>query len=135
MQKLIKHVNHLLIGAATASLIYVVALILKLDVPSLTIQNGLIVVSLGAVIGLYSALFDSERISFLTALICHFILTLSSVLMSLILFGSSVTIIQGVGFWASFLMIYLIIWGGVSLYQRISIKKINRKLQDNYHKR
>ncbi|MEJ6347994.1 DUF3021 domain-containing protein [Holzapfeliella sp. He02] len=135
MKKLIKHVNHLLIGAATSSLVYISALMLSLDVPSLTIKNGLIVVSLGAIIGLYSAVFDSEKISFLTALICHFILTLSSVLFSLLFFNSSITIIQEIGFWVSFLMIYLIIWGGVSLYQRISIKKINRKLQDNYHKR
>ncbi|WP_062325622.1 DUF3021 family protein [Holzapfeliella floricola] len=86
MKKLIKHVNQLLIGASTASLIYIVALILKLDVPSLTIQNGLIVVGLGAIIGLYSAVFDSEKLSFLTALICHFVLTLSSVLFSLLFF-------------------------------------------------
>ena len=92
-------------------------------------RNEFLIVTLSSgIIGQYSHLFHSEKISFLTAEICHFILTLTTVLVVARLLYNATTWTTYFILFVVFVIVYLLVWLVILLFTNHEIKEVNKKI-------
>ncbi|MCD2256709.1 DUF3021 domain-containing protein [Lactobacillus sp. CC-MHH1034] len=117
-------------GIGFGATVYLLMLIFNVQPNHPSIRNGLSVLLLSGLIGLISQVFISEW-SVGLQLVSHFIGTLLIVL-GMMGLNHWLSIIALKRFLGLFVLVYLLVWGGVYLQLRIDIHQINEKLIENH---
>ncbi|MBB1095604.1 DUF3021 domain-containing protein [Limosilactobacillus agrestis] len=122
MQRIIRR---FCMGVGFAATTYLIALTIQFQKTMPTSCNTVSVLIIGGIIGLLSFIFKTD-LSYLVALIIHFILTFILVLVMIWINHWSLNL-------TSILMIvsiYVIIWAVIRINQVNDVNKINKKLRD-----
>ena len=128
-----KIVVSMLEGLRTGSLAYLFVLAFRIQESQVTTANIISILLMSALIGLFTLLFEVENFSYLLQLTIHFFLTLIVVCVMMIYNGWADILVLP-RFWIDFILIYIIIWGGVRLDIYLKTQKINQVLSERHKK-
>ncbi|AVM72045.1 DUF3021 domain-containing protein [Streptococcus mutans] len=126
-------VSNILSGIRTGSLVYLLVLLFNVQKSPVSKSNIVSIFIMSACIGVISLIFESERFSFLKLLIIHFWVTLGLV-SAMMIYNGWADILALPRFWIDFILIYIIIWGGVRLDIYLKTQKINQVLSERHKK-
>ncbi len=130
MNKVHSLLKKMIIGIGFGSFFYLIfSLFVVHDVTTITISSCLIVMLMSALIGTYSILFKIERLNFISALSIHFLLTFLTVAISAYWCHWLANLSELPRFFPQVLIIYIIIWLIVSVFDDRQIHDMNQKLQ------
>ena len=114
-------------GLRTGSLAYLLVLAFRIQQSSVTTINIISILIMGALIGLFTLLFEVDHFSYLLQLTIHFFLTLMVVSVMMVYNGWAFNMAR-TEFWLDFIVIYILIWLFVRLDIYLKTKKINEAL-------
>ena len=121
-------VSNILSGIRTGSLVYLLVLLFNVQKSPVSKSNIVSIFIMSACIGVISLIFESERFSFLKLLIIHFLVSV------MMIYNGWADILVLPRFWIDFILIYIIIWGGVRLDIYLKTQKINQVLSERHKK-
>lgn len=113
------------IGIGFAATTYLIIITMRIQPTMPTFLNTISVLIIGGIIGQLSLIFKTD-LSYLSALIIHFVLTFILVLIMIWINHWSLNLISIL----MIVLIYLIIWGIIRINQVNDVNKINKKLRD-----
>lgn len=114
-------------GLRTGSLAYLLVLAFRIQQSPVTTINIISILIMGALIGLFTLLFEVDHFSYLLQLTIHFFLTLMVVSVMMVYNGWAFNRAR-TEFWLDFIVIYILIWLFVRLDIYLKTKKINEAL-------
>ncbi|WP_262350657.1 DUF3021 domain-containing protein [Streptococcus sp. NSJ-72] len=126
-EQTLKIVVSMLEGLRTGSLAYLLVLAFRIQQSPVTTINIISILIMGALIGLFTLLFEVDHFSYLLQLTIHFFLTLMVVSVMMVYNGWAFNMAR-TEFWLDFIVIYILIWLFVRLDIYLKTKKINEAL-------
>ena len=126
-EQTLKIVVSILEGLRTGSLAYLLVLAFRIQQSPVTTINIISILIMGALIGLFTLLFEVDHFSYLLQLTIHFFLTLMVVSVMMVYNGWAFNMAR-TEFWLDFIVIYILIWLFVRLDIYLKTKKINEAL-------
>lgn len=126
-EQTLKIVVSILEGLRTGSLAYLLVLAFRIQQSPVTTINIISILIMGALIGLFTLLFEVDHFSYLLQLTIHFFLTLMVVSVMMVYNGWAFNLAR-TEFWLDFIVIYILIWLFVRLDIYLKTKKINEAL-------
>lgn len=126
-EQTLKIVVSILEGLRTGSLAYLLVLAFHIQQSPVTTINIISILIMGALIGLFTLLFEVDHFSYLLQLTIHFFLTLMVVSVMMVYNGWAFNMAR-TEFWLDFIVIYILIWLFVRLDIYLKTKKINEAL-------
>ena len=126
-EQTLKIVVSILEGLRTGSLAYLLVLAFRIQQSPVTTINIISILIMGALIGLFTLLFEVDHFSYLLQLTIHFFLTLMVVSVMMVYNGWAFNMAR-TEFWLDFIVIYILIWLFVRLDIYLKTKKINESL-------
>ncbi|WP_247949932.1 DUF3021 domain-containing protein [Streptococcus constellatus] len=126
-EQTLKIVVSILEGLRTGSLAYLLVLAFRIQQSPVTTINIISILIMGALIGLFTLLFEVDHFSYLVQLTIHFFLTLMVVSVVMVYNGWAFNLAR-TEFWLDFIVIYILIWLFVRLDIYLKTKKINEAL-------
>lgn len=115
-EQTLKIVVSILEGLRTGSLAYLLVLAFRIQQSPVTTINIISILIMGALIGLFTLLFEVDHFSYLLQLTIHFFLTLMVVSVMMVYNGWAFNMAR-TEFWLDFIVIYILIW----LFVRLDI--------------
>ncbi len=100
-----------------------------------TRESILATLFMSALIGISAILFDIEKLNFLSALIIHFICTLSLAIGIMFYNEWADDIMHDIEFWLIFIIIYVSVWAISCISNSLRVGKINRALSKKKSKK
>lgn len=123
-EQTLKIVVSILEGLRTGSLAYLLVLAFRIQQSPVTTINIISILIMGALIGLFTLLFEVDHFSYLLQLTIHFFLTLMVVSVMMVYNGWAFNLAR-TEFWLDFIVIYILIWLFVRLDIYLKTKKTN----------
>ena len=111
-------------GLRTGSLAYLLVLAFRIQQSPVTTINIISILIMGALIGLFTLLFEVDHFSYLLQLTIHFFLTLMVVSVMMVYNGWAFNLAR-TEFWLDFIVIYILFWLFVRLDIYLKTKKTN----------
>ncbi|URZ88316.1 DUF3021 domain-containing protein [Floricoccus penangensis] len=126
MKKILKYG---IMGMLMSSFGFLVGSLFYLD-SSLDKKTVITVFIMGFIVGMVTTIFDITSLSYITAIIIHFFVTLTIITISNLTLGGGEFISNHIfTYLAQFIFIYVIIWIGIYFFQRKDVDTINQQLK------
>ncbi|OFI47676.1 hypothetical protein BG262_08200 [Floricoccus penangensis] len=126
MKKILKYG---IMGMLMSSFGFLVGSLFYLD-SSLDKKTVITVFIMGFIVGMVTTIFDITSLSYVTAIIIHFFVTLTIITISNFILGSGTFLLNHIfTYLAQFIFIYVIIWIGIYFFQRKDVDTINQQLK------
>ncbi|GMG61631.1 hypothetical protein TEHAB4_13780 [Tetragenococcus halophilus] len=122
-----KILQYACIGIGYGSFFYLMILLYRQGITP-TRESILATLFMSALIGISAILFDIEKLNFLSALIIHFICTLSLAIGIMFYNEWADDIMHDIEFWLIFIIIYVSVWAISYISNSLRVGKINRAL-------
>ncbi|AYW49060.1 DUF3021 domain-containing protein [Tetragenococcus halophilus] len=122
-----KILQYACIGIGYGSFFYLMILLYRQGITP-TRESILATLFMSALIGISAILFDIEKLNFLSALIIHFICTLSLAIGIMFYNEWADDIMHDIEFWLIFIIIYVSVWAISCISNSLRVGKINRAL-------
>ncbi|GEQ37485.1 hypothetical protein TH5N_06110 [Tetragenococcus halophilus] len=122
-----KILQYACIGIGYGSFFYLMILLYRQGIAP-TRESILATLFMSALIGISAILFDIEKLNFLSALIIHFICTLSLAIGIMFYNEWADDIMHDIEFWLIFIIIYVSVWAISCISNSLRVGKINRAL-------
>ncbi|KRM54309.1 DUF3021 domain-containing protein [Lacticaseibacillus sharpeae] len=125
-------IKNMLQGVLVGCAIYVVSLACHWQLFTLSPQRALELILTSAVIGAFSWLLQTDRLSFVQSMVSHMLATLLCLVGANFVFGWDwLSSFAWLNFGLPFIIIYLLVWLAWWLQAQITVRQINAKLRQH----